>query len=72
MAAKNGGGGHYRSAISGRFVTSAHGKASPRTTVRESSSSGASSGGHYRSAISGRYVTTAQGKASPRTTVRED
>lgn len=70
MAKGKSGGGHYRSAISGRFVTSAHGKASPRTTVRESSSGG-SSGNHYRSAISGRYVTSAHGKASPRTTVRE-
>ena len=70
MAGSKGGGGHYRSAIIGRFVTSAHGKASPRTTVRESNSGG-SSGGHYRSAISGRYVTTAHGKASPHTTVRE-
>lgn len=25
----------YRSAISGRYVTTAHGKASPRTTVKE-------------------------------------
>ena len=72
MAGRKGGGGHYRSAISGRFVTSAHGKASPRTTVREAGGSGASSGAHYRSAISGRYVTTAHGKASPRTTLRED
>lgn len=70
MSKGKGGGGHYRSAISGQFVTSAHGKASPHTTVRESNSSG-SSGGHYRSAISGRYVTTAHGKASPHTTVRE-
>ena len=70
MAGSKGGGGHYRSAISGRFVASAHGKASPRTTVRESNSGG-SSGDHYRSAISGRYVTTAHGKASPHTTVRE-
>lgn len=29
-------GGHYRSAITGRYVTSKHGKASPKTTVRES------------------------------------
>ena len=27
----------YRSAISGRFVTTRHGKASPHTTLRESS-----------------------------------
>ena len=27
--------GHYRSAISGRYVTTKHGQASPRTTVKE-------------------------------------
>ena len=64
-------GGGYRSAISGRFVTAKHGRASPRTTVHESASSGASQGAHYRSAISGRYVTTAHGKNSPRTTLKE-
>ena len=63
--------GSYRSAISGRYVTAKHGKASPRTTVRESAGPSGSSGTHYRSAISGRYVTTAHGKASPRTTVKE-
>ena len=64
-------GGHYRSAISGRFVTSAHGRRSPNTTVRESSGKSGSSGPHYRSAISGRYVTNAHGHRNPRTTVRE-
>lgn len=65
------GGGSFRSAISGRYVTSKHGKASPRTTVREAPGKSGSSGAHYRSAISGRYVTTGHGKASPHTTVRE-
>lgn len=69
--AKGKGGGSYRSAISGRYVTCRHGKASPRTTVREASGKSGSSGPHYRSAISGRYVTTKHGKASPNTTVRE-
>lgn len=69
--AKGRSGGGYRSAISGQFVTAKHGKASPRTTVHEASSMGASSGTHHRSAISGRYVTAAHGKASPRTTVME-
>ncbi len=64
-------GGSYRSAISGRYVTASHGKASPRTTVHESAGSSGTSGSHYRSAISGRYVTTAHGKASPNTTVKE-
>lgn len=72
MAKGNSGGGSYRSAISGRYVTAAHGKASPRTTVQESRGPSGSSGPHYRSAISGRYVTTAHGKRSPNTTVRED
>lgn len=64
-------GGSYRSAISGRYVTANHGKASPHTTVRETAGKGGTSGGQYRSAISGRYVTTAHGKASPHTTVKE-
>lgn len=68
---KGKGGGHYRSAGSGRFVTAKHGKASPRTTVRESAGKSGSSGPHYRSAISGRYVTSKHGKSSPGTTVRE-
>jgi hypothetical protein len=63
--------GNYRSAISGRFVTAAHSKASPRTTLKEAQGPSGSSGEHYRSAISGRYVTTAHGKASPQTTVKE-
>jgi len=68
---KGKGGGSYRSAISGRYVTSGHGKASPRTTVKESGGKSGSSGAHYRSAISGRYVTTAHGQRSPHTTVKE-
>jgi hypothetical protein len=64
-------GGSYRSAISGRYVTASHGKASQHTTVRESAGASGTSGGHYRSAVSGRYVTTAHGKASPNTTVKE-
>ncbi|MCW5687108.1 MAG: hypothetical protein KIT76_01035 [Pseudolabrys sp.] len=72
MAGKSSSGGGYRSAISGRYVTSKHGKASPNTTVKESPGPSGSSGPHYRSAISGRYVTTKHGKASPSTTVRED
>lgn len=65
-------GGSYRSAITGRYVTAKHGKASPHTTVRESASPSGSSGAHYRSAISGRYVTTAHGKTSPHTTIKEN
>jgi hypothetical protein len=69
--AKGKGGGSYRSAISGRFVTAKHGRSSPQTTVRESPGAG-SAGGTYRSAISGRFVTTAHGKASPRTTIKDN
>lgn len=69
--AKGKGGGSYRSAISGRYVTTRHGKASPSTTVQESSGKSGSSGTHFRSAISGRYVTTKHGKASPNTTLKE-
>lgn len=72
MSKGKGGGGSYRSAISGRYVTSAHGQRSPHTTVREAPGKSGSSGGHYRSAISGRYVTNAHGQRSPNTTVRED
>lgn len=71
MAKGKGSGGHHRSAISGRYVTTAHGKASPHTTVREAGGVSGSSGERYRGAISGRYVTDAHGKASPSTTVKE-
>jgi hypothetical protein len=64
-------GGSYRSAISGRFVTTAHGRRSPSTTVREAGGKSGSTGGAYRSAISGRFVTTAHGKRSPGTTTHE-
>jgi hypothetical protein len=66
--AKGGSGGSYRSVISGRYVTSAHGQRSPRTTVKEAFGPKGSSGDHYRSAISGRYVTDAHGRRSPNTT----
>lgn len=71
MSKSKGGGGPYRSAISGRYVTTAHGKRSPSTTVHEAAGKSGSSGEHFRSAISGRYVTTAHGKRSPNTTVKE-
>lgn len=71
MAKSKSSGGHYRSAISGRYVTTRNGRASPRTTLKEPAGRSGSSGKRYRSAISGRYVTSQHGKASPRTTVRE-
>lgn len=63
--------GSYRSAISGRYVTSAHGRRSPSTTVHEAGGKSGSTGGSYRSAISGRFVTSAHGKRSPSTTTHE-
>lgn len=65
-------GGGFRSASTGRYVSSSYGRSHPRTTVHEAAGKSGSSGAHYRSAISGRYVTTKHGKASPHTTVRED
>ena len=64
-------GGNNRSAKSGRYVTKAHGKSHPRTTVRETLGKSGSTGGSYRSAISGRFVTAKHGEANPNTTVRE-
>lgn len=69
MARKSGSGGHYRSAISGRYVTSGHGKRSPDTTVFEKTGGGTT--GSARSAKSGRFVTGAAAKRNPKMTVRE-
>ena len=68
---KGKGGGVYRSARTGRFVTAAHGKRSPGTTVREAPGKSGTTGGAYRSARTGRFVTAAHGKRSPGTTLRE-
>jgi hypothetical protein len=68
---KGKGGGSHRSAISGRYVTTAHGQRSPSTTVHEARGKSGSTGASYRSAISGRFVTAAHGKRSPDTTTRE-
>lgn len=64
-------GGPYRSAISGRYVTAAHGRRSPGTTVHEAPGKSGSTGGSHRSASSGRFVTGAQGRRSPNSTTRE-
>ena len=69
MAKKSGSGGHFRSAISGRYVTKAHGKRSPDTTVFEKTGGGPTSSA--RSAKSGRFVTEGQAKRNPRTTLKE-
>jgi hypothetical protein len=62
-------GGHYRSAISGRYVTNAHGKRSPSTTVHEQTGGGST--GSARSVKSGRFVTEGYANLNPRTTVKE-
>ena len=59
-----------RSAITGRYVTSATAARHPRTTVTESGGNH-SNGTHSRSAITGRYVTPATAARHPRTTVIE-
>lgn len=69
MAKGKGSGSSYRSAISGRYVTSKHGKASPNTTLKETRGGGST--GSHRSAVTGRFVTGKQAKANPRTTVKE-
>lgn len=55
---KGKGGGPYRSAISGRYVTAAHGRRSPHTTVREAPGRSGNVNGALRSAISGRFVNS--------------
>ena len=67
--AKSKSGGSYRSAISGRYVTARHGKASPNTTVRETTGGGST--GSARSAVTGKFVSGNYAKAHPRTTVKE-
>lgn len=59
-----------RSAGSGRFVTKAHAKRSPNTTVVEKIGGG-STHGVGRSAITGKFVKPAQLKRSPKTTIRD-
>lgn len=61
--------GSYRSAISGRYVTSAHGRRSPHTTVHEAKNGGST--GSHRSAITGRFVTGSHAARNPRTTTKE-
>jgi len=62
-------GGSHRSAISGRYVTAKHGKASPHTTVSETRGGGST--GSHRSAVSGKFVSAGYSKSHPRTTVKE-
>ena len=57
-----------RSAGTGRFVTKAHAKRSPKTTVVERIGGG-STGGVGRSAITGRFVGKGQVRRRPGTTI---
>ena len=69
MAKKVGGGGHCRSATGRRFVTPAHGKRSPNTTVYEKTGGGST--GSARSTKTGRFVTEVYARRNPRMTVKE-
>ena len=64
---KGKGSGPYRSVISGRYVTTAHGQRSPHTTVHEAPGRSGSVGGAHRNATSGRFVTGGH----PHNTTRE-
>jgi hypothetical protein len=64
---KGNGGGHFRSAISGRYVTTAHGQRSPNTTVFERSGPSGLTHGATRSAITGQFVRG----GNPNNTTRE-
>ena len=61
----------HRSAITGRYVTTATAARHPRTTVSQAGSN-AGSGTQHRNAITGRYVTTATAARHPRTTITEN
>lgn len=67
MSKGKSGGGSYRSAITGRYVTTAQGQRSPHTTVREAPGPSGSTGGATRSAITGQFVRG----GNPNTTTRE-
>ena len=63
---KGKGSGPYRSAISGRYVTTAHGQRSPHTTVQEAPGRSGSVNGATRSAISGQFVNGGNSKNTTR------
>jgi hypothetical protein len=67
---KGRGGGHSRSAISGRYISHAAAARHPRTSVTESGRNN-SSGTHYRSAITGRFITGGAAKRNPGTSTSE-
>ncbi len=66
-----GGGGHARSAITGRYISRAAAARHPRTSVIESGAN-QSKGTHHRSAVTGHFVTEATAKRHPNTTVTEN
>ncbi|MDO3145494.1 hypothetical protein [Mycobacteroides abscessus] len=62
--------GHNRSAVTGRYVTAASAKRSPKTTVTEQGANH-SNGTHHRSAITGKFVKGSTAARHPDTTVTE-
>ncbi len=61
-----------RSAKSGRFVTTKHAKASPKTTTTERVGKGTSNSRTVtRSASTGRFVTEVTGKRNPDGTITQ-
>ena len=62
----------HRSAITGRYISSAAAARHPRTSVAVSSGSSRSSGTSHRSAITGRYVKESTARRHPDTTVTEN
>lgn len=63
------GGSHFRSAVTGQFVTGQQAQSSPRTTVQETRGGGST--GRHRSADTGQFVTQSYAESHPRTTVKE-
>lgn len=62
----------FRSAKSGRYVSTGAAARSPRTTVREAAGPNKSSATAHRSATTGRYVTKSTAKRNPNGTVIEN
>ena len=64
-------GKHHRSAITGRYISSAAAARHPKTSVTESGRN-SSSGTHYRSAITGKYISHAAAARHPNTSLTEN
>lgn len=67
---KSRGGGHSRSAITGRYISHAAAARHPRTSVTETGRNN-SSGTHHRSASTGRFITGATARRNPGTSTTE-